>query len=150
MPENTVQNNLFRAKGMRFPKSEKLCNDQIISRLFQHRQSEFAYPFKLVYFKDENLDVAPPKVLISVPKKSFKKAIDRNRIKRQIREIYRQNRKEIFREKTFIPHYLGIIFVAKKMENFDFMEKRLVQVLQKISQKSTVLSVQNLESPQIL
>lgn len=135
MSKLTSSSSIFLSKGDRFPKSEKLSNIKIINALFQNNLSEFSYPFKVIYLRDHELETKPPQVLISVSKKKFKRAVDRNRIKRQIREIYRQNKRNIFTTQTHTPHYMAIIFVANKHENFFFMEKRLVQVLTKISQK---------------
>lgn len=137
MSENPSTNSLFPIQGEQFPKSEKLCNVRIINQLFAIRKSEFVYPFKIVYLREQKeIASKPPQILISVSKRNFKKAVTRNRIKRQIREIYRKNRKDIFTEQTFVPHYLAIIFIAKKQESFGFMEDRLCKVLRRISQKS--------------
>ena len=75
-----------------FNKSERLCSKKLIERLFSGGNKSFpAFPLRVVYAPlqaDETAD-APVSILISVPKKRFKHAVKRNRVKRQIREAYR-------------------------------------------------------------
>ncbi|HPD59040.1 MAG TPA: ribonuclease P protein component, partial [Paludibacteraceae bacterium] len=68
-----------------FPKSERLNSKIKIDRLFTDGKAFLVYPLRTVYFiSSEN--PSELEVLISVPKKKFKKAVHRNRIKRLIRE----------------------------------------------------------------
>ncbi len=75
-------------------KSERLCSKLMIERLFAGGNKSFpAYPLRVVYMclsSDEGM--ADVSILISVPKKRFKRAVKRNLIKRQIREAYRRNK----------------------------------------------------------
>lgn len=75
----------------RLPKSKRLYQDSLIGALFNSPQGKFVqFPFCVLYkeFKEE-LD--SPAILPLAPKKRFKHAVDRNRVKRQIRDIYRRN-----------------------------------------------------------
>lgn len=74
----------------RFPKSSRLCSRTLIDRLFEpgNSRSFTAYPMRLVFYTQEGTD---SQLLISVPKRHFRHAVDRNRVKRQIREAYRNN-----------------------------------------------------------
>lgn len=76
----------------RFPKSEKLVSRLAIEDLFSSGSKAFtAFPLRVVYKKVSAQDV-PASVLVSVSKRHFHHAVDRNRAKRQIREAYRLNK----------------------------------------------------------
>lgn len=94
-----VQNLFFRMINMEdkkytLNKSERLDSKKLIERLFAGENKSFpAFPLRVVYMPltpEEN--VADASILISVPKKRFKHAVKRNRVKRQVREAYRHNK----------------------------------------------------------
>lgn len=121
-----------------FPKSEKLTHKKSIDALFRGKEAVFVYPFKIPFQKSEvgeenSEELKMPKVLVSVPKKSFKKAVDRNRIRRQIKEIYRLEKRKWLNDLQNPPENLAIIFVGKQKETYEFMEKRFAKALQKLS-----------------
>ena len=74
-----------------FPKREHIVSTRLIDQLFgSGSTSVAAYPLRAVYRMVERCQTGVPvQVLISVPKKRFKHAVDRNRVKRQVREAYR-------------------------------------------------------------
>lgn len=102
------------ARNNRFPKSQRLCSRYLIDKLFEpgNSRSLTAYPLRLVYrisekqcsaetgvmqetkgYDSDGKAMLPDStVLISVPKRCFKHAVDRNHVKRQVREAYRTNR----------------------------------------------------------
>ena len=72
-----------------FTKAERITSKLIVDRLFEGGGASFvAFPFRVVYMAVPKGEV-PASILISVPKKRFHHAVDRNRIKRQVREAYR-------------------------------------------------------------
>ena len=73
-----------------FPKSERLCGQLRIAALYKSGKRFTAFPIRVTYAKipDSN---DPPKVLIWAPKSLFKHAVDRNRLRRLMREAYRLN-----------------------------------------------------------
>ena len=75
-------------------KSERLCSKTMIERLFAGGNSSFpAYPLRVVYmWLPPTEGTADVSILISVPKKRFKRAVKRNLVKRQVREAYRKNK----------------------------------------------------------
>jgi len=77
----------------KFPKAEHLCGEKRIARLFTQGEAFIAYPFRVVYIVDaaEGAELAV-NVMVSVPKKRFKRAVKRNRLKRLTREAYRLNK----------------------------------------------------------
>jgi ribonuclease P protein component len=110
-----------------FPKHERLSSQKIIEELFSKGSSNYLYPFRIIMLDRNEENTAFPQVLITVPKKNFKKAVDRNRIRRQIREAYRKNKSVIFSEKNAIlPLYLAIIYSAKEKIDYKELERKLI------------------------
>lgn len=89
-----------------FPKAEKLVSNALIDSLFDKgSHSIVSYPLRLVYnvmseekIKQLTIDSRPAasvQVLVSVPKRCFKRAVKRNRVKRQIRDAYRRHKEQV-------------------------------------------------------
>jgi ribonuclease P protein component len=75
-----------------YPKAEKLKSKKIIDLLFTEGKSVSRYPLRLVYVKHDFEEDIPLKFGVSVSKKYFKNAVDRNYFKRILRECYRLNK----------------------------------------------------------
>ena len=75
-------------------KAERLCSEKLINVLFGSGNHSFSiYPLRLVYaWVDVGKASAQCSFMVSVPKKKFKHAVDRNRVKRQVRESYREHK----------------------------------------------------------
>lgn len=78
-----------------FKKSERLFLNNLIETLFNEGFIIYKHPLKIIWLPSKIITEYPSQVLFSVSRKRFKKATDRNRIKRKIKEIYRI-------EKTFL------------------------------------------------
>ncbi len=121
-----------------FTKTEKLCNKRLIDRLFTKGKSFFHYPFKVIWCQVEDSDkfrgAHPAKVLISVSKRNFKRAVDRNKIKRLLRESYRRNKALLYKalDKRGQKLTIGIIFTAKAAPTYDEMEKKIIQAIHRL------------------
>ncbi len=75
------------------PKVERLNSRILIERLFTGGSKSLpAFPLRIVYMPVEGENLPAATILISVPKKRFKRAVKRNRVKRQVREAYRKNK----------------------------------------------------------
>ena len=111
-----------------FPKKEKLTNKKLFEALFTEGKSLHEFPVKLIYLPSNFSDGARVKVAVVAPKRKFKTAVDRNRIKRLMREAYRLNKPLIFnnieRNFAFIFLYLG-----KKAPSFDEVEIAMKKLL---------------------
>ena len=78
-----------------FSKEERLCSSKIIDRLFSEGNRQIsAFPIRLVWLLSD--DIEGVQILISAPKRNFHHAVDRNRIKRQVREAYRHTKQPLF------------------------------------------------------
>lgn len=115
-----------------FGKAEKLCHQKDIDELFKKGTSFVAYPLRVIYFKKSNNADQEKiiKVLISVPKRNFKRANKRNRIKRLIRETYRLNAGEL--KNSLVDESLDVafLFLAKEIPTYDEVEKGMKKALQ--------------------
>lgn len=113
-----------------FPKNEKLKSRKRIDRLFLEGKSISNYPLKLIYLKTALPKDVKIQAGVAVPKKNFKSAVQRNRIKRLLREAYRLNKQTVFNnsegEFAFLFLYLG-----KEIPAFSDVEKSMKKILQK-------------------
>ena len=118
-----------------FPKEEHLCRKKLIDELFSKQGSSFGvYPLRIVWIKTEAPTNAPPQVLISVSKRTFKRAVDRNRIKRLVREAYRLNKYRLTEQPNgHSIALLGIIFTGKEKSPLMLVERKLISAFQRLS-----------------
>jgi ribonuclease P protein component len=82
-------------------------------------------------------DKSPVKIVISIPKRIIKKATKRNRIRRQLKEIYRLNKSSLIADFESKPKGLAIflIYTGKENEAFEFLEAKLKLVLNELQRK---------------
>lgn len=125
-----------------FNKNEKLKNKKLIEQLFAEGQHVFAYPLKLFYIKIESQvqSISPCLFSVTVPKKKFKKAVDRNRIKRLIREAYRLNKTLLTPTLTQsnISLAIMVIYIAEEELPFAEIEKSIKKLLYKLSKQHSL------------
>lgn len=101
-----------------FKKIEKLKGQKLIEKLFSEGKSVAAYPLRLVYLKTSFEDSVKIKTGVSVSKKHFKKAVDRNRIKRLMREAYRLHKSNYFNN---IPDQYAFMILYTAKSDIDFI-----------------------------
>jgi len=109
-----------------FSKIEHLCGEKRITRLYTQGDAFIAYPVRVVFLIEPKSDIEPANVLISVPKKRFKRAVKRNRLKRLIREAYRLNKKDLIDkldEKQLQVH-IAFNYVSDDELDFASIEKK--------------------------
>ncbi len=112
-----------------YPQKEKLKSKKLIDQLFTEGQSVSAFPLRLVYLGTTFDDEVILKTGVSVSKRHFKTAVDRNYIKRLLREAYRLNKATYFNNLT-IPHAFMILYIGKEKPTFkqiDATTKRLFE-----------------------
>ena len=114
-----------------FPKEERLRSKKLIAELFRQGSSFNLYPLRFVYLKHAAPQSVAPQILVSVSKKYFKRAVDRNRIKRQLREAYRLNKYLLQKEEKVSILALGIIYIAKEKSTSEVIRKKLISGLER-------------------
>lgn len=123
-----------------FPKPEHLYGEKNITRLHELGKAFMSFPFRVVYFVTDNKDLVPVRVMVSVPKKRFKHAVDRNRIKRLTREVYRLNKQEIidYALGQNLKLYISFQYVSNEVEKYELLEKKMKNALRKLIQNLSV------------
>lgn len=127
---------------MIFRREERLRGEALIERLF-HREgsrSMAAFPLRMVYMKTASDGAgALPQVLISVPKRCLKHAVDRNRVKRQVREAYRRNRYRLVESlggDGVRGLLIAFIWLDDKLWSTAEVERKVCNLLQRLSEKT--------------
>lgn len=115
-----------------YPKKHKLKSKKSIDLLFSKGKSVSKYPLRLVYaVADANfMDGESLKIGVSVSKKYFKHAVDRNYFKRILRETYRLNQ-HLLREHLDQPYNLMFFYQTKDRLTYQEIEQKTVQLFEK-------------------
>lgn len=119
-----------------FPKEERLRSHAIMGRLFDRNAKDvssfLSYPYRVVVLEEEDSESCFPEILISVPKRKFKKAVHRNRIKRLTREAYRLQKKAFPRKL-----YIGLLYIGKELTTFEEAFKSIAKALSKLEKQDS-------------
>jgi len=120
-----------------FKKKEKLCSKTEIKQLFLHKKAVFSYPIKIFWNKTTYTNKIPVKTVISVSKKRFKLAVDRNFLKRRIREAYRLNKQSFYDNVKAKNIQLSMIIIYHSNTKLPYseIESSLVTALNKLQDK---------------
>lgn len=126
------------AERFTLSKEERICSKKLINELFTgNGRSMTAFPLRVVFMKRTIVDDQPrAAMLVSVPKRYFKHSVDRNRVKRQVREAFRRNKSIITQNLTDDHEAVAMAFVWLTDEKFPSseVENRMVRLLTRISE----------------
>ena len=117
--------------------SERLDRKKVIEKMFAGGSRSFSvFPLRVVYLPVEELDV-PVSILVSVSKRRFKRAVKRNRVKRQIREAYRLNKHLLSDALSGSQTRLAVAFIylSDELVPSSVIEERMKIALSRIAEK---------------
>jgi ribonuclease P protein component len=121
-----------------FTKEERLSNKVLIKKLFEEGQKRFIFPFRVTMLRCQVPSDSPVQLLISVPRSQFRKATDRNRIKRMIREAYRTNKHILY--DSLAEHHeqlmICIQYTPKEIHSFQMIREKIIVLLQRLKEEN--------------
>jgi ribonuclease P protein component len=120
-----------------FKKTERISSKRTIEKIFAGGNSSVAvYPLRAVYMLSEK-DEVPVAVLVSVSKRRFRHAVDRNRVKRQVREAYRLNKQIVWEEmeKRDATLHIAFICIADKLCPSSQVARSMKKILHRIAEQ---------------
>ncbi len=115
-----------------YPKNEKLKSRKQIEQLFIRGKSVSKYPLRLAYIEQPNAK-EPFQMSVSVSKRYFKKAVDRNYFKRVLRETYRLNQ-HLLKENLDKPYAFMLLYQSKDRLSFQEINQKTIELFQKFHQ----------------
>jgi ribonuclease P protein component len=116
-----------------FRKNERLCGKKLITSLLESRKAFHSAPFRFAFVEATLDSLSPVQVVISVPKRNFKRAVDRNRIRRRIKEAYRVHKPVLYGYLKDRNKQLAVLLVytAKEEQSYEEIERKIIVTLQR-------------------
>jgi ribonuclease P protein component len=152
--ENKSYSDSSQEMSYKFGKEFKLHHRTLVNNLFLSGKSLYAYPLKMIWqqYSQQELDsmfcghtpanIGPVQIMITVPKKRQKKAVNRVWLRRRIRESFRLNHSEIDEAISKIPNHgtlsIGFIYISNEKEPYAKIQKKMCQLL-----KTVVAKIEN-------
>ena len=123
--------------GQNFTKEERISKQKEIDLLFNEGHSFIAYPLRVIYTEKPTTTEIPISILVSVPKRRFKRAVKRNRMKRIIRESYRLNKNELteFLQTKEKGLFIAFLYVSNDIHPFTIIEASMKKALNSLKEK---------------
>ncbi len=118
----------------KFAKKERISGTKRVESLFVKGNSFMAYPFRVVWLKGDAASATMASVLVSIPKKRLRRAVDRNRMKRLAREAYRLHKpqlKEVLKEDA-LHLEVAFIYVGNEPSDFLTIQKGIVKAIREL------------------
>jgi ribonuclease P protein component len=118
-----------------FSKDEKLCSRKLIGEMFLSGNSFLCYPVKVIWINSTDIASSfPAQVAFSVPKRNFKRANDRNLIKRLMRETYRYRKRGLYQFLELRSQKIGLmmVYIGKEKSGFRQIELAITKVISRL------------------
>jgi len=117
-----------------FKKEERLSSKKIVDKLFSEGKSFVVSQFRVVWLNYELESRYPAQILISIPKKKIKRAVDRNLLKRRVKESYRKNKAPWY--EFMIEHKLKCVFAilynSNEIASYKAIEEKIILILERL------------------
>ena len=120
-----------------FNKQERLKSRKLIQQLFAEGKSLNAFPLRLIYLPEDHGSPYKIQAGVTVSKRNFKKAVQRNRIKRKVREAYRKNKEIVYASEDTKKHIFMFIYQGNTELEYRAIEDKMKELLREF------LSIQN-------
>ena len=117
-----------------FNKEERLKSRKLIQQLFAEGKSLNAFPIRLLYLPSDHDSPYRIQAGVTVSKRNFKKAVQRNRIKRLLREAYRKNKRILYDELADKHRSIifSLIYIGNEEETYPLIEKKIIAALHRL------------------
>ena len=124
-------------KKFKFPKTQKLKSEKSINELFEKGHSLSLPPLRVLWKLNSDTSSSLPKATFSASKKNFKRAVDRNLLKRRLREAYRLNKEILLMNSSKPPAGLEIMFLytSHEIQPYHNIESSLIALLKLLNGK---------------
>lgn len=114
-------------------KQERLCGVNRVDALFKDGSSFLCYPFRVIYKETDALEEPTVRFLVSVSKRKLKHAVDRNRVKRLVREAYRMNKHQLSAAvQAGSAFHVAFIWIPSEILSFDKVNRKMNASLRRL------------------
>ena len=126
-------------KRYSLPQSERLRGKTRIDNLFANAKGVLSYPYRALFTPNgEDKSV----IMVSIPKRKFKHAVDRNLLRRRTREAYRLNKALLANQTANKGFENSFLYIGDKKEEFSYLQKKMCDLLNKIATKAKEMEEQ--------
>lgn len=131
-----------------FRKSERLRSRKVIKSLFSFGKSFLVHPFKVNWLIGDHTVPHHARVMISISRRNFRNASDRNHLKRLCREAYRKNKHPLnsFLKENEISCDFSIVYIGKSKSEYSLVEKKIITLLNRLISELEIQLHQNNKS----
>ncbi len=118
-----------------FTKEERLSSRKLIEQVAKEGKSFLVHPFKVIIMETSLESKFPAQVMMSVAKKRYPRAVDRNRIKRLMREAYRKNKHTLYTALNEQNKKLALmlIYIGAELPEYKLTEDKIILILQRLT-----------------
>lgn len=119
-----------------FVKGEKLCRLKTIETLFTNGKTLNNFPIRLLWQFQPVVTAFPTQIIFIIPKRNIKSAVERNRIRRQMREIYRLEKHKVNEQLLIQEKQIAVLifFNAKKELPFHELKDKIILILHRLTE----------------